>query len=269
MAEAKSGVLNGDDATISSLAQQAMAKVVANTREKQASAPALKELPQPHVTALALALTDTSHSLAEEMVKDLLDAGLSVQDLCLDHLAPAAREFGTWWKQDKLAFTDVTMATARIQAILRSIPTKFNPFAGMHGHSALFVAVPGETHTLGVIMAADHFRRLGWDVGLLIGMDHAELCRRIAQDDRTIVAMSCAGRHSMPALRHLVDEVRWQRPDVSLVVSGLIAADETALASLPDFDGIVHGFDTALAVMTAVSNRSGPSRAEQDERAQA
>lgn len=245
-----------------------MAKVVANARETQAPNTASKAMPQPHVTAMAIALAETNHALAEEMVLSLLDAGISVQELCLDHLAPAARELGLWWKQDKLAFTDVTMGAARIQSILRKIPTTCSPYLGQHGHSAIFVAVPGETHTLGVIMAADHFRRLGWDVSLLIGMDHMELCRRIAQDSRTLVVLSCAGRHSMPALRHLVDEVRWQRPDASLIVSGLIAQDDTALAALPAFDGVVQCFGTAEMVLTVASSASTGGR-EEDDRAQA
>lgn len=246
-----------------------MAKVVSNAREAQAlkAVPASKT--HPHVTAMAIALTDGDHALAEDLVADLLGMGLSVQDLCMDHLAPAARELGIWWKQDKLAFTDVTLATARIQTILRKIPSRRNPILGLRGHSALFVAVPGEIHTLGVIMAADHFRRLGWDVSLLIGMGHMELCRRIAQDDRTVVALSCAGRHSLPALRHLADEIRWQRPDVALIVSGLIASDETALAGLPDFDGVIHGLATAEAVLMSVSNAATGTRVKEASRAQA
>ena len=47
-----------------------------------------------------------------------------------------------------------------------------------------FCAVPGEQHTLGVMMAADLFRRNGWDVGLLIGVDHAEIVERLERDDR-------------------------------------------------------------------------------------
>ncbi len=91
--------------------------------------------------------------LAEDMVADLLDVGLSVQELCMDNLAPAARELGTWWKQAKLAFTDVTLATALVLAILRRIPIKRSPLLGQNCHSAMFVFVPGETHILGVIMA--------------------------------------------------------------------------------------------------------------------
>jgi methanogenic corrinoid protein MtbC1 len=258
---------NGDP-LVSSLARQAMAKVVADVRAKQAHSTVPAETTQSHVTAMALALADTNHGLAEEMVEDLLNAGLSVKDLCLDHLAPAARELGLWWKRDTFSFADVTLATARIQSILRKAPRSRAACLTQHDHGAVFVAVPGETHTLGVIMAADHFRRLGWDVSLLIGMDHKELCRRITSDNRSVMAVSCSGRHSMTALRHLVDEVRWQRPDMSVILSGLIAQDETALATLPKFDGVVQCFDESEQALTAAS-LTGRRDDGQESRAQA
>jgi methanogenic corrinoid protein MtbC1 len=77
----------------------------------------------PMATALATALCDDMTDTADLMVSDLIDAGLSVEEVCLDHLAPAARCLGEWWETDRLPFTEVTMATARIQSMLRRMPT--------------------------------------------------------------------------------------------------------------------------------------------------
>lgn len=235
---------------ISKLARLAMAKVVLDARNTVASQAAMASMPLPHVTALAYALADTDQELAEEMVADLLAVGLSVQDLCLDHLAPAARELGQWWETDKMPFAEVTLATARIQAILRTIPASRAQVTGTCAQGALFAAVPDETHTLGVIMAADHFRRLGWDVGLLIGMDQDELYRKIADDDRVVIGLSCAGRHSAKGLRVLVEEIRCRRPDMAIVVAGNITNDKATMASLPYVDGIVNCLEIAEQVMS-------------------
>lgn len=231
------------------LAREAMAKVVLDSRSLAASQAAIEAMPAPHVSAMACALADSNHDLAEDIVSDLLGAGVSVQDLCLDHLAPAARELGLWWERDKMPFADVTLATARIQSILRTIPASRARATGNTDKGALFAAVPGETHTLGVIMAADHFRRLGWDVGLLIGMDHDELCRRVADDDRRLIGLSCGGRHSAKALRALVDAIRWQRPDMAIVTSGQIVMDATIMESMPYLDGVVTDLQSAEGVL--------------------
>lgn len=234
---------------ISKLARLAMAKVVLDSRNKVASQAAMTAMPLPHVTAMAYALADTNEELAEEMVADLLAIGLSVQDLCLDHLAPAARELGEWWENDKMPFAEVALATARIQTILRTIPASRAQTTYSGAQGALFAAVPGETHTLGVIMAADHFRRLGWDVGLLIGMESDELSRKISDDDRTLIGLSCAGRHSSKGLQVLVDDIRCRRPDMAVVVGGNIINDKATMASLSYVDGIVSCLDLAESVM--------------------
>lgn len=231
------------------LARLAMAKVVLDAREKVASQAAMAETPLPHVTKMAYALADLDHDLAEEMVADLLGLGLSIQDLCLDHLAPAARELGEWWERDEIPFADVTLATARIQSILRTVPASHAQITGAGGHGGLFAAVPGETHTLGVIMAADHFRRLGWDVGLLVGMEHEEICDKITKDDRSLIGLSCAGRHSSKGLRKLIADIRERRPDMAIVVAGNIVHDKEMMAKLSYVDGIVDDLNLADRVM--------------------
>jgi methanogenic corrinoid protein MtbC1 len=176
----------------------------------------------PMATALATALCDDMTDTADLMVSDLIDAGLSVEEVCLDHLAPAARCLGEWWETDRLPFTDVTMATSRIQAMLRRMPTRRGAPC-LRGNGAVFCAVPGEQHTLGVMMAADLFRRNGWDVGLLLGLDHADILERLERDDRTVIGLSCSGDHSVDALERLMIALRKRRKDARIILSGQIA----------------------------------------------
>lgn len=186
----------------------------------------------PVATALATALCDDLSDEADLMVDELVDAGVSVEDICLEHLAPAARCLGQWWETDRLPFTEVAMATSRIQSILRRMPVTGVPRAtGARG--AVFCAVPGEQHTLGVMMAADLFRRHAWDVSLLIGCEHDELMSCLLRDDRTVIGISCSGTHSFGALRHLMPEIQSRRPDAHVLLSGQIVSDDVALSKLP------------------------------------
>lgn len=237
------------DDPIVKLARQAMAKVVSDVRKDADAQAPMAQVPSSDIAEMATALADTDPRRAEDMVAELLDGGVGVQDLCLDHLAPAARELGVWWERDTMPFADVTMAAARIQSILRTIPKIRPNVPGEAGHGALFASVPGETHTLGVIMAADHFRRLGWDIGLLVGMTQDELCRKIANDDRALVGLSCAGRHGAKALCDLIDAIRECRSDVAIIVSGHGLNDPAVMAQLPKVDGLVRGLDGAEEVL--------------------
>ncbi|MGP1356300.1 cobalamin B12-binding domain-containing protein [Roseicyclus sp.] len=202
----------------------------------------------PLAIALARALCDDATDTADLLVADLVEAGLSVEEICLDHLAPAAKCLGEWWETDRLPFTEVAMATSRIQAILRRMPLGAR---GRHRRSfqrgAVFCAVPGEQHTLGVMMAADLFRRNGWDVGLMVGLDHGDILSRLERDDRCVIGLSCSGAHSLAALDRLMTALRAVRPDARLILSGQIVLDGAALAQLPAADAVVRSVAEAEA----------------------
>ena len=215
------------------LARAALARLCAQSHPAAVSRDALSVLGDPLAAAMAFALCDDEDDTASLMVEDLLAAGLSVEDLCKDHLAPAARRLGTLWDQDRLPFTEVAMAMARIQSILRRLPMGRAVLGGSRGRGGVFAAVPGEMHTLGVMMAADLFRRAGRDVSLLVGLTHDEMVARLARDDRPVIGLSCSSDHSYPALRRLLAALGNARPDAHILLSGQIITDPRRIANLP------------------------------------
>ena len=203
----------------------------------------------PLAASLAFALCDVDDAAASLIIDDLLEAGVSVEEVCLDHLAPAARRLGDLWDRDRLPFTEVALATSRIQAMLRRMPaSRVTPDnAGVKG--AVFASVPGEQHTLGVMMAADLFRRNGWEVGLFVGLGHDELTARLRRDDRPVIGLSCSGAHSYPALRRLLATLAKTRPDAQILLSGHIVKDTVKISSLPGRVTIVPDTVAAEAEM--------------------
>jgi methanogenic corrinoid protein MtbC1 len=252
---------------LSDLATRAMARICAASGAGDLSEEAKACMQSPMATALATALCDDKTDIADRMVDDLLEAGVSVEDVCLDHLAPAARCLGEWWENDRLPFTDVTMATARIQSMLRRMPTGRATARSFSHNGAVFCAVPGEEHTLGVMMAADLFRRHGWDVGLLLGLEHAEIVDRLARDDRDVIGLSCSGDHSVNALERLMIALRKRRKDARIILSGQIVRDADALARLPKPDAVVADMDEAEASMRQLTRTSAQERGRSVSRA--
>lgn len=218
---------------LSGLAESALARLCADTRPGAGSGDALAILGDPCAAAMAYALCDEDDLAASLLVDDLLEAGVGVGDLCLDHLAPAARRLGDLWDRDRLPFTEVALASARIQAILRRLPADRGAASLHHARGAIFGAVPGEQHTLGVMMAADLFRRNGWDVSLLVGLSHDELLQRMMRDDRPVIGLSCSGDHSYPALRRLLAAMAKARPEVEILLSGQIVHAPERMTDLP------------------------------------
>lgn len=226
-----------------------MAQVCADNRSHQPSGAAEGVLGPAVPAALAYALCDRDEMSANLLVDDLLDAGLSVEDVCLNHLAPAARRLGELWDRDRLPFTEVTIATARIQSILRRMPqcaasAKLSSVTG-----AFFAAVPGEEHTLGVMMAADLFRRSGWDVSVAVGQSHDDLIARLGRDDRPVIGLSCSGSHSFAALARLMAELRRVRPNAHVLLSGQIVFQTERLGDLPQPFTVIRDSNDGALVM--------------------
>ena len=144
------------------------------------------------------------------------------------------------------------MATARIQSILRRMPAGRVIPGRAKGPGAVFAAVPGEMHTLGVMMAADLFRRGGWDVSLLVGLTHDELLTRFARDDRPVIGLSCSSDQSYPALRRLLAAIGNARPDAQILLSGQIVAQPDRIAKLPVAVLVVGDLASAEAHMTRI-----------------
>ncbi len=224
---------------LDALAKQAMAQVKREFREAAISCTIEGADPMPHIIAMAHALADPESDLFDTLVQDLRETGITVDVLCDSYLAPAARQLGVWWAEDRMTFAEVTVATTRVQALLRGLP-KGRAIPGQDdSKAAIFAAAPGETHTLGVVMAAHHFRRLGWDIGLHLGLDGMDLAGVISEDSRDLVALSCGGRHGAEALRRLIVDLRMRRPELAIVLCGEIVQDADALADLPELDGTV------------------------------
>lgn len=231
------------------LAKKALARLWHDSKAARPVGDALTILGDPCAAAMAFALCDPDDCAAQFLVDDLLEAGISVEDLCQDHLAPAARRLGQLWDRDRIPFTDVALATARIQSILRRLPVSRTTLRNGRGLGAIFAAVPGEMHTLGVMMAADLFRRGGWDISLLVGLTHDELLARLTRDDRPVIGLSCSGEHSFGALRRLLAALGNARPDAQFLVSGQIIADPARIAALPLSVMVVGDLESAEAEM--------------------
>lgn len=256
-------------AHLSDLAQSAMARLCAERRLSKPPSTARSVLGDPCAAAMAHALCDSDDAAASSLVEELLAAGLSVRDVCLDHLAPAARRLGDLWSRDKLPFTEVALASARIQAILRRMPAARVMQSCGDGRGALFAAVPGEQHTLGVMMAADLLRRNGWDIGLLIGLGHDELINRISRDDRPVIGLSCSSSRTYPALRRLMAALARTRPDAQMLLSGQIVHDAARIKDLPAPAIVVPDVAAAEAEMLRIEislRSSGRGRGDQSRR---
>ena len=207
--------------------------------------PSPKELEQ-----LCTALISDDDAAAAEIILGVRAEGMPAEAVYLKYLAAAARILGEWWIEDRANFVEVTVGTGRMFAIMRGMRHLFAPTVHSQDKSAIFASVPGEDHTLGVRMAADLFRKDGWEIALKVGLDHDELVSEIERTPNSIVGLSVAGRHSVDALSRLVVALHICCPNAPILVSGQDIDDIRPLLSLMSLDGVTGDIDEAKEQMS-------------------
>lgn len=198
---------------------------------------------------MADALASRDQEAGLRLTLRLLSGGADVETVYLSHLAGACRILGQRWQEDTLTSSQVTIAAARVYAIMRGIGSNLTPKRWPDGRHAVFATVPGERHTLGITMVADLFRRDGWLIDLKVGRSHNELLAELAETDFTILGLSAATPDMLPDLVRLVAAVRVSQPHVKIILSGHLAETEPRLSSLTDADYVSTKLDTLRVVM--------------------
>lgn len=203
------------------------------------------------ISLLCKALMAEDDQAGQAFVDVLRSDGATLEAVYLHYLAGAARLLGTWWEEDRITFVEVTLATSRMYAIMRSLGRELPMQGAIDRKAAVFATVPGEAHLLGVKMAADLFRKDGWDIELKIGKTHDELVEEIGRSDVVIIGISASTERALEALSMLVIALRIKRPGMAIFVSGKVVEDYPETVELLDVDGWAGDYREARALIEA------------------
>lgn len=214
-------------------------EVIKRVAEREVANP-IESPSRDQVEHLCHALLCDEEKAGARFVEDAQLAGASFESVHLDYLAEAARLLGEWWDDDLVSFAEVTLGTSRMYGIMRAVrpspavrhKSEVSTYTEEQP-SACFASVPGETHTLGLRMAAELFEDDGWNIDLKIGSTHNELVDEIRRSGRRLVGLSVAGLHSISALSQLVLALRIENPELRIFVGGNgIECDRKSIALL-------------------------------------
>lgn len=209
------------------------------------------------IEELARALIQPEADAGDALVAGIRAEGASVETVYLAYLAEAARTLGTWWERDEISFSDVTVAAGHIYAVMRSLKSGLVHTGPVHTQrEGFFTGVPGENHLLGVSMAADLFRKQGWNIALKRGLDHDEIVHYAAQSRPILIGLSAGGEHTIAPLAKLVIALRMSVPDAAIMVSGAVLHTSYSDVVVLGADIIPAGMDDALAQAQTVWEQS-------------
>jgi len=179
-------------------------------------------------------------SLLEE-VDAFMAKGATVEAICLDLLAPAARKLGEMWERDECDFLDVTMGLWRLQEVMREVaarsPTNLASLA--MPRSALFSPMPGDHHNFGVMMIDEVFARAGWRSEAMVRPERRELLDRVARQPFDLLGLTLARDCPSAALANLIRAVRnvSANPHIIVLIGGRMINENPGIVTDVGADG--------------------------------
>lgn len=174
----------------------------------------------PQLQAICDAFVAPDEAARHEMIASLQAHGLNNNDI-IEHIIPTtAHLMGERWFSNSLSFADVTIGAARLQETIRALNAKGAREAIFDADTILLVVPRNEHHTLGVFVAAHHFRALGIGVQLSVGMQARQVAQLVKKHRFPAVGITASSRKSLVAARELVEVVRGSVPKVTRIVIG-------------------------------------------------
>ncbi len=194
----------------------------------------------------------SSDDAAIEYISALRQDGVILDEIYLGYITGAARLLGERWERDEISFFDVTIASGHLYAIMRGLRRAIEPLQASKNRHAFFAAVPGETHTIGISVAADMFRQRGWQVDTQINADHDDIVETLAQSNHTVIGLSASRAAMTDTLARLNVALRIAKPAAFILVSGQITEEEPDIVAIVDADCKASDMPTALALLEGV-----------------
>ncbi len=185
-----------------------------------------------------------------EEVDALIERGASVEAICIELLAPAARRLGEMWDRDECDFIDVTMGLWRLQEVMREIsarsPATLFPYPEQR--SALFSPMPGDVHNFGTLMIEEVFARAGWQSEALVKSERRELLDRVAHTPFDVVGLTLTRDCPSAALANLINAIRGvsANPHIAVIVGGRVVNENPSIVGESGADGTGHDALSAL-----------------------
>jgi len=203
---------------IGGLAERAV-RTLAALRRGEADAAATVPLPS-EVQWLCNRLVRGDAEGAADLMRAHGRRGENYSHLSDGLLADAARRLGAGWDTDSLSVVDVTVAVAtlmRAHAILRSEATEPDL---RHRPRVLFVGLCEQAHTLGILLAAEAFRRDGWDVSLRLDAAEDAAVDEAGETGVALVGLSAGRAEGLDRVCGLTERLRRLPDPPGIMVGG-------------------------------------------------
>jgi MerR family transcriptional regulator, light-induced transcriptional regulator len=166
-------------------------------------------------------------------------------------IAPAALHLGELWQQDLCDFFEVTLGVGRLQMLVNRLELPGTPRRKDGDRRALLIAMPGETHILGLRMVGKLMDAVGWDVTFEEQRSAEDCAQTAAEQWIGVLGVTVGLPSGLERAARTIAVVRdaSMNRNLAVLVGGNAFADHPELVAQVGADA--GGFDAPTAVVLA------------------
>ncbi len=209
---------------------------------------------------LESALFSDNSAVRRAAVDVMRSAGLCDSDIVDRYIPEVARRLGQDWCDDSRSFAEVAIGSSRLQAMVHDVAVDWRADIALPGPGApavLLVVRTDSYHTLGAIVAATRFRRLGAIVRVILEASDDDILAEARRGSYDLIAFSVSPSESLETLPPLFASLRGSGDTSPLIaLGGAVIGLSENLHSLTGVDYV--GSDPAEAMRLCVQRQSYP-----------
>lgn len=158
----------------------------------------------------------------EKLLSEMRRLHISAEAMVDDYIPAAAREIGEQWHEDIIDILDATVATSRLQNLLRELGRAWSAdaFDPRLSASVLMVVPETEQHTLGAMIATAQMRRRGISVAVQLLSSRKTLLETLDRQNFDAVFFFVSTFEGVESCRNLVAAARGVLPKTARIAVG-------------------------------------------------
>jgi methanogenic corrinoid protein MtbC1/DNA-binding XRE family transcriptional regulator len=204
------------------------------------------------------ALSEGDDAAAKDLIKRLMDDGLSSREIYLRVLFPAMQRIGDLWRAGDINVAHEHLATqitlSQMEALRASMETRPLP-----GRWALIACAQGEEHWVGARMAADFFMLDGWRVDFL-GADvpAAHLVELVDQRRPQVVGVSVTMKQNLKHAWRAVEAIAALGSAPKIILSGQAVLNGSLKESAKRYCAVAKDAGEGVTLASTLLNTETP-----------
>ena len=201
----------------------------------------------------AALMDDETHQI--QIIDKIVGTGITFSEIYEFFLPEAAALLGIYWEESKISFSQVSLASQRLQKLARIFEKNYlgSLYSFGPGPEVMLILPEEELHMLGMVIAAGMFRKEGANPTVVVGRPIDKIYAEIQEREFALVGISLVNREKLPDVIQLAEQLKMRFKQIPLVLGTKISILELNSEKLKIFDLVTSSPKDALDHVKNVS----------------